>query len=130
MRSMIVDQLRLPILLAPLAGGPSTPRLVAAATDEQAKSVTGIVQANAQIRRTMQEVRKAMAEQGRAARDILKAAQSTKDQAGQIRNATAEQVKTGAQITQAADSMRRCHAVCAARDQLIGDPTARALTDS
>jgi nitronate monooxygenase len=33
MRWMIVDQLRLPILLAPLAGGPSTPRLVAEASD-------------------------------------------------------------------------------------------------
>jgi NAD(P)H-dependent flavin oxidoreductase YrpB (nitropropane dioxygenase family) len=30
MRCMILDQLRLPIVLAPLAGGPSTPRLVAA----------------------------------------------------------------------------------------------------
>lgn len=33
---MIVDQLRLPILLAPLAGGPSTPRLVAEASDAHA----------------------------------------------------------------------------------------------
>jgi nitronate monooxygenase len=33
MHWMIVDQLQLPILLAPLAGGPTTPRLVAEASD-------------------------------------------------------------------------------------------------
>jgi nitronate monooxygenase len=33
---MIVDQLRLPILLAPLAGGPSTPRLVTEASEADA----------------------------------------------------------------------------------------------
>ena len=33
---MIVDQLRLPIVLAPLAGGPSTPRLVAEASEADA----------------------------------------------------------------------------------------------
>ena len=33
---MIVDQLRLPIMLAPLAGGPSTPRLVAEASEADA----------------------------------------------------------------------------------------------
>jgi nitronate monooxygenase len=36
MHGMIVDQLRLPILLAPLAGGPSTPRLVAEASEADA----------------------------------------------------------------------------------------------
>lgn len=35
---MIVDQLQLPILLAPLAGGPTTPRLVAEASDAGAFS--------------------------------------------------------------------------------------------
>ena len=34
--SSVVDQLRLPILLAPLAGGPSTPRLVAEASEADA----------------------------------------------------------------------------------------------
>ena len=33
---MIVDQLPLPIVLAPLAGGPSTPRLVAEASEADA----------------------------------------------------------------------------------------------
>ena len=36
MRCMILDQLRLPIVLAPLAGGPSTPRLVAEASEADA----------------------------------------------------------------------------------------------
>src|SRR5260221_8819096 len=36
MRWMIVDQLRLPIVLAPLAGGPSTPRLLAEASEADA----------------------------------------------------------------------------------------------
>ena len=46
-------------------------RLVASATDEQAKGVTSLVQANNHIRKTAQEVKKAMAEQTRAARDAL-----------------------------------------------------------
>ena len=49
---------------------------------------TTLVQANAQVRKTSHEVKKAMAEQTRAARDILKAAQSTKEQAAQVRKAT------------------------------------------
>jgi nitronate monooxygenase len=36
MRAVLVDHLRLPILLAPLAGGPSTPRLVAEASEADA----------------------------------------------------------------------------------------------
>ena len=55
--------------------------------------MTVLVQANSQIRKTTQEVKKAMAEQSRAARDILKAAQTIKDQANQVRKATVEQAR-------------------------------------
>ena len=71
-------------------------RLVAAATDEQAKSVNGSCRRTPRFGRPTHEVKKAMAEQARAARDILKAAQSTKEQAAQVRKATPEQVKTAA----------------------------------
>ena len=82
-------------------------RQVAAATEEQAKSVTILVQSNVQVRKTSQEVKKAMAEQARAARDILKAAQSTREQSSQVRKATQQQAKTATEIARAAESMRR-----------------------
>ena len=94
---------------------------MAAATAEQATSVTGLVQANAQMRKTAQEVKKAMAEQARAARDILKAAQNTTEQAAQVRKATAEQAKTAGEIAQAAESMRRGAATHGAGAGRAGD---------
>ena len=94
---------------------------MASATEEQAKSVTTLVQANTQVRKTSHEVKKAMAEQTRAARDILKAAQNTKEQASQVRKATQEQVKTAGEIAQAAESMRRGAATHVAGAGRAGD---------
>ena len=68
----------------------------------------GLVQANAQIRKTTQEVKKAMAEQARAARDILKAAQNTRDQAGAgAQGDRRNRSRPPTEITKAAESMRR-----------------------
>ena len=62
----------------------------------------------AQIRKTTQEVKKAMAEQARAARDILKAAQSHQGSVGAgPESDRGAGRRPPAQITQAAESMRR-----------------------
>jgi methyl-accepting chemotaxis protein len=96
-------------MIATIAATAEQARLVATATDEQARAVTALVQANSHVRKTSHEVKKAMSEQARAARDILKAAQSTKEQASQVRKATQQQVKTAAEIAKAAgfDAPRR-----------------------
>ena len=61
----------------------------------------------AHMRKTAQEVTKAMAQQGTAARDVLKASQNATRLAAQVHKASAEQARSAKEITTATESMRR-----------------------